>query len=236
MSKIAVAFALSCDCIVYVTEELLAVEDAFSLVKEIKLQTQKSGGRYLTNCRKLVEQVSGDTALTSGNIGDAMLVVAFAPQVELSYAKTDNGGEIEGVVQADVLLKSEDGGYKKNALSLPFLFPVREVADEAEVSGIVSGLTVRKKSDGGILAEATLKISLKTYKILNEEYVCGIEEIGEIEDTDSALCIFAPKQGEDLWQVAKRLKQSPQEVEKCNPKLRFPIEKGEKIFIYRQSK
>ena len=236
ISKIAVAFAVFADCTVYVKEEILVAEDAFSTMQEIKLQTQKSGGRYLTNCRRLVEQVGGDTALLNGNIADGTLIVAFAPQVELSCRKTENGGEIEGIAQADLLIKGEDGSYKKNALSLPFLFPVGDIADEAEASGVVSGLTVRKKSDGGIMAEATLKLSLKTYKNLDEEYVCGVEEGEALEEIDSAFCIFAPREGEDLWQVAKRLKQRTEDVEKCNPELRFPIQKGEKIFIYRQNK
>ncbi len=236
VSKIAVAFAVCVDCTVYVKEDIMMTEDAFSTKQEIKLQTQKSGGRYLTNYKRMVEQIGGDTALLNGNIGDGALIVAFAPQVELSCKKTEHGGEIEGIAQADLLIKGEDGGYKKNVLSLPFLFPVGDIADEAEASGVVSGLTVRKKSDGGVFAEGTLKLSLKSYKMLDEEYVCGVEEGEPLEETDAAFCIFAPREGEDLWQVAKRLKQRTEDVEKCNPDLHFPIKKGEKIFIYRQNK
>jgi hypothetical protein len=159
---------------------------------------------------------------------------AFAPQVELSCRKTENGGEIEGILQAEILIKGEDGGYKKNCLSLPFLFPIGDIADEGEAEAIVSGLTVRKKADGGVAAEATLKLCIKAYKRLDDEYVCQIEDGEEYPAQNAAFQIFVPREGEDLWQVAKRLRKRVEDVEKCNPDLRFPIQKGEKIFIYTQ--
>lgn len=234
VSRINVSIVVSADCTVYVKEEILAVEDAFSLVREISLEKQKSGGRYLTNCKRVVEQVGGDTALANGNSADGTLIVAFAPQAEISCRKTENGGELEGVLQAELLIKGEDGGYKKNALSLPFLLPIGDVGDEAEAEALVSGLSVRKKADGGVAAEATLKLCVKTYKKIEEEYVCQIEDGEEYPSETAAFQIFAPREGEDLWQVAKRLRKRTEDVEKCNPDLRFPIKKGEKIFIYTQ--
>lgn len=234
VSNICVSILLSADCTVYVKEEILVVEDAFSLVREIALEKEKSGGRYLTNCKRMVEQVGGDAALGSGEKVEGALITAFAPQVELSCRRTENGGEIEGILQAEILIKGEDGGYKKNCLSLPFLFPIGDIADEGEAEAIVSGLTVRKKADGGVAAEATLKLCIKAYKRLDDEYVCQIEDGEEYPAQNAAFQIFVPREGEDLWQVAKRLRKRVEDVEKCNPDLRFPIQKGEKIFIYTQ--
>jgi hypothetical protein len=37
-----------------------------------------------------------------------------------------------------------------------------------------------------------------------------------------------------LWQVAKRLACDPDELQKSNPELTFPVKEGERIFVYRQ--
>ena len=234
LSKVTVALVVKADCVVYVKEEILVVDDAFSLTHEIAIKKQKSGGRYLTNCKRMVEQVGGDAALSVPGMTDGALIVAFAPQAEATCKKTENGGEVEGVLQADVLMKTDDGGYKKNVLSLPFLFPIGEMGDEADVDVLISGLSVRRKSDGGVMADATLKLCVKSYKHLQEEYVCQADALEEYSTEQVAFQIFAPREGEDLWQVAKRLKKKTEDVEKCNPDLRFPIKKGEKIFIYTQ--
>ena len=72
------------------------------------------------------------------------------------------------------------------------------------------------------------------YKNLQDEYVCQVTDGEEYPKTQSAFQIFALRESEDLWQVAKRLKKRPEEVEKCNPDLHFPVKKGEKIYIYTQ--
>ena len=234
VSQMNVDIVVKADCTVYVKEEILVTDDAFSLTHEITLKKEKSGGRYLTNCKRMVEHVGGDGVLLGGNTADGALVTAFAPHAEVTCRKTQSGGEIEGVLQADLLIKGEDGGYKRNLLSLPFLFPIGEIDDETEAEAVVSGVSIRKKADGGIAAEGTLKLFVKTYRQIAEEYVCQAEEGEEYPKTNAAFQIFAPREGEDLWQVAKRLKKRTEEVEKCNPDLRFPIQKGEKIFIYTQ--
>ncbi len=234
VSRINVSVVVGAECTVYVKEEILVVDDAFSLDREISLEKQKCGGRYLTNCKRMVEQVGGEAALSNGNGADGALIVAFAPRAEITCKKTENGGEMEGVLEADILIKGEDGGYKKNSLSLPFLFPIGEMGDEAEAEAVVSGLSVRKKSDGSVVAEATLKLCVKMYKNLQDEYVCQVTDGEEYPKTQSAFQIFALRESEDLWQVAKRLKKRPEEVEKCNPDLHFPVKKGEKIYIYTQ--
>ena len=42
------------------------------------------------------------------------------------------------------------------------------------------------------------------------------------------------KEGEELWQVAKRLSCSPERLKENNPDLEFPVKEGQRIFIYRQ--
>ena len=144
--------------------------------------------------------------------------------------------EAEGVVTAEVLLRGADGGHKSCSLSLPFVFPLDTSEEIVEADCMVCGLNLRRKKESETEAEATLKISLRTYKNCEWEYVDGVEEGEAFEDNSAAISVFIPRAGEDLWQVAKRLSRTPEELQKSNPDLEFPVREGERIFVFRQIK
>ena len=75
---------------------------------------------------------------------------------------------------------------------------------------------------------------VKTYDGFAAEYVCEALEGEAYVESDCGVSVFLPKAGEDLWQVSKRLKRTPEELEKSNPDLKFPVEKGERILVYRK--
>ena len=136
---------------------------------------------------------------------------------------------------ADVILCDPDGVHRSAELSLPFLFPVKfEEGYIAEAEATVCGLSVRQRREGEAEAEATLKVTLKLYKETTAEYISEIEEGEAYKENDSAISIFIPRAGDGLWEISKQLRRPPEEVEKSNPELKFPVKEGERIFIYRQ--
>ena len=235
-SKIVLSYSLSADCFLHSSDELSIACDAFSTQAELLLKKKNDGGRYLTNLIKCTERVSGVSALSPAVDGDYALEVAVLPRAEISCRKTDVGFEAEGILNAEVLLKSADGGRKSCTLSLPFAFPIDVRAEMVEAECIVCGLNVRRNRTGETEAEATLKICLKTYEQGEWEYVCEAVEGEPIEKSSSAISVFALCAGEELWQVAKRLARDPEELQKSNPELTFPVKAGERIFVYRQIK
>ena len=235
-SKIVFAYSLCADCFLSVKDEISAATDAFSTQSYLSLQYANDGGRYLTNQIKYTERVSGVAALSPVLDGEYFLQAAVLPRAEITCKRTERGAEAEGVVLAEILLREADGGCKPCTLSLPFMFPIDAQGDELEADCIVCGLNVRRKKDGETEAEATLKICVKTYERLNWEYVSELTEGEPYEETDAAISIFLPLAGENLWQVAKRLRQSPEQLKNSNPNLEFPVRDGERIFVYRQIK
>lgn len=235
-SKIVFAYALSVDCFLHAKEEIETVSDAFSTEAEVQLQTSEGEGRYLREQVKCTERVSGVAALSQPVDGEYSLAAAVLPRAEISCKKTENGTEAEGVVSAELLLRGADGGYKACTLSLPFLFPVAIDGESVEADCIVCGLNVRRRKEGDTEAEATLKICLRAYENARWEYVNEATEGEAYEKSSAALSVFVPRAGEDLWQVAKRLRQAPEELQKSNPELEFPVREGERILVYRQIK
>ena len=96
------------------------------------------------------------------------------------------------------------------------------------------GVGVRRKGGGEIEAEGTLKILVKTYEEISSAFLSDIEEGDEIEENDSAISVYLPVKGDDLWTTAKRLLQFPEEFQKCNEGLNFPLQGEERLLVYRQ--
>ncbi len=235
-SKIVFSYALCADCFLSQTETLILAKDAFSPFAQLQLQTEKGEGRYLTNTIKCTERIGGVAALSALPEGEYTLEAAVMPRAEIVCKKSERGVEAEGAVLAEVILRSADGGRKCCSLSLPFLFPVAAQGETFDASAIVCGLNVRRKNGGETDAEATLKVCVKGYERQKWEYICNVQEGDAIVESDGAVSIFLPKAGETLWEVAKRLCRMPEELQKSNPDLTFPVKEGERIFVYRQIK
>lgn len=229
------SYCLLADCFLHEKTELTVVCDAFS--KSVALQTEmRSGeGRYLIEQRKQTEHVHGKAHLSGDVDEEFTLSASVLPRVELSCKKADNGWEVEGVVLAEILLSGKEGGYKSSTLSLPFTFPVQSKGERVEVDAIVCGVKVRR-SGKDVEAEATVKLHVRGYDVCGYSYIGETVEGEGYPQNDAAMSIFVPTVGEDLWQVAKRLRCSPEELQKSNPDLSFPVKEGERIYVYRQIK
>ena len=235
-SKMVFSYCLSADCFLHVTEELTVADDAFCTTRQISLKKENEGGRYLTNVIKCTERVNGVAVLSPVLDGEYTLQAAVLPRAEITLKKGERGMEAEGIVTADVLLCGTDGAHRSAELSLPFVFPIDAEEEIAEADCLVCGLNVRRKKSGETEAEATLKLCVKTYRDISWEYLSQVEEGEEMEAENGAFSVFIPRAGEGLWELSKRLRCAPEDIEKSNPELQFPIRDGERIFVYRQIK
>ena len=235
-SHIVLSYTLSAECYLTVYDEISVVEDGFSTLAEINLKKQKEGGRYLTNHAKATERVSGEAILSPDMDGEFTLQAAVLPRAEIVCRKGERGMEAEGAVLAEVLLCGADGTHRSATLTLPFVFPLDVEGDYVEAECAVCGLNVRRKKNGETEAEATLRLSLRTFEERSWGYICEVEEGESYGEADSGFSVFLTSAGEDLWQVSKRLACAPEDLQKSNPSLTFPLKEGERIYVYRQLK
>ncbi len=235
-SRMVLSYTLSCECYLCVQDEITVAKDGFSPKAEMVLDMQTDGGMYLTSHEKRTERVSGIAVISPEMEGEYTLQAAVLPRAEISFRKGERGMEAEGAVLAEVLLCSADGNHRSATLSLPFVFPVETDAEHIEADCMVCGLNVRRKKSGEAEAEATLRLSLRTFERREWSYISKAEAGEEYEKEESAFSVFLTSAGEELWEVSKRLRCAPEELTKSNPELEFPLKAGERIFVYRQIK
>ena len=57
---------------------------------------------------------------------------------------------------------------------------------------------------------------------------------GDKKTEDSAISVYIPREGEELWSLAKRLNATPESIMSANKDLQFPLTGKERIAVYRQ--
>ena len=233
--KVLFHYELTADCLLSTKESFSVCQDAFSPSAQVDLERQKDRGRYLTNQTKCVERVDGKAVLSPAVDGDYTLVASMLPHAEMQCKRKEKGFEVEGILTAQALFKGENG-YRTATLTLPFVFPLDADGEEIETDCMVSALNIRRKKDGDTEVEATIKVSVRSYDYAEWEYIASATEGEIVEESDAGISVFVLRENEDLWQVAKRLSRMPEELQKSNPELKFPVKAGERIFVYRQIK
>lgn len=232
--KTVVSYCLSAECALSVQETITVATDAFSLHNDISLEYKNDEGRYLTKHETCIERISGAAVLGALPEGEYRLCAAVLPRAEVNVRKGERGAEVEGAVLAEVLLRNDEGSYRTATLTLPFAFPAPTNATESEAQCAVCGLNIRRRPNGETEAEAVLRCNFSHYEPCSLRYISEATEGEARADADSAFSVFVTNAGEELWTVAKRLGCSPEELQKSNPKLEFPLRSEERIFVYRQ--
>lgn len=229
-------FLLGVSGTAYVESKMKYVSDAYSCKSEVELLREELEEEYLYDVLRFSERVSG-VAVYNGKVdfSDSLKCVLL-PSASAECVKGDSGENVEGALSAVIASSAADGSNRGIEITLPFSLPVKiNSPGRREVSVMVCGLFVRQRREGEIEAEATLKIAVKIYKIQSFKYISDVTEGDAIEENPHAFSVYMPAKGEGLWETAKRLKKTPEEVEKSNPELKFPLKGGERIIIYRKN-
>lgn len=230
--KLHAEFTLQAEGCVYEEIAVDTVTDAFSQTNEIALQFAEATLSGAGEMSRVTERISGRCALSAPvDFSDVFQAVTLQ-RAEANLVKTENGACVEGVAMATLLVLGTDGTHRGIEMSLPFSVPVQ--ADNCAVNVLVCGMSARQKQEGEIDAEATLKITLCEKRVVNANFVSGVEEGEEIPACDSAISVYIPRAGDGLWELAKSLKKSPEDVSASNPDIEFPVKEGQRVIVYRK--
>lgn len=230
--------ALSVRATAYERFAFTPVVDAFSCSNRLLLERACLSEEYLFDCVRFTERVLG-TAFVGGNGGgitfaDSLQAVVLASAAAESV-KSDGKELAEGTLTAKVIVADTENAHRSVDVTLPFSVPLHIDEDgRRAIEVLPCGIVARQRKEGEIEIEATLRLCAKVYKARRVECVCSAVEGEAVEEKKSAFSVYMASAGEDLWQTAKRLNKSPQDIERYNPSLRFPLDGTERIIVYRK--
>lgn len=232
--NIAFVGSLAFKGVFYDKVETTVAADAFSCDNALKLQFAEESAECVTDCKVISERVSGGAASKSKLDFTCSLLAAALPKAEYNYVPAS--GAVEGGVSA-VLVYRQNGEIKSTEINLPFSVKLNVGSGQkVAVDVAVCGCSVKQPREGEIEAEAVLKMGVCTCQESAVRYICGVEEGQALPACESAISVFMPAAGDGLWEISKKLSRPPQDVEGCNPELKYPLSGKERILVYRPKK
>lgn len=215
----------------YDDEEISVIEDAFSPDCNLTLSFAEESASPCSEIKVFSERVSGLCATKAKLDYTCAFLATALPHAE--YARSSEG--IEGSVTA-TLLYEQNGEVRSTEINLPFTVTLSGVNECGDIGVAVCGVNLRQRAEGECEGEAVLKISVADCEANTVRYVTDAAEAGEKEKCDSAISVYVPAAGDDIWETAKKLSQSPEEISATNPDLSFPLSGKERILVFRAKK
>ncbi len=236
-SAINLSVLLDFSCEVFTEEEISVVCDAFSTAENLKIEREKF------TCYKNLEQrcctarVSGRVKIPEELEGANLIAVCGESAETVSFERCDEGTKVIGTVEVFALFRNAENKVVSERFESSFesllecVFPEET---EIEIFALVenANLQLITMSEGEIQADLVFTVYPK--ERCTVEYISGVESLGERAKNTSAISVYIPLEGEELWSLAKRLGVSPDELLQTNSDLQFPLCGEERIVIYRQ--
>ena len=221
--------------LVFSSSSAQLVTDAYCPTKELKLSHLcRSYDRYANTVRTR-ERISGSVDTGADGIGISKIVAAFRNENEIASATFDGDGIVaDGVLEVCVVYRDDNEDYKSVCVDLPYSTFLEGVGEGAAIGVYACDVSAKVKRDSEIEVSATVCAFADSDETCFIEAVDGAEEGEDVAPCEDAVSIYYAKQGDTLWNVAKKLGVPPEEIVAQNPSLGEEIAAGENVVVYRE--
>ncbi len=180
---------------------------------------------------------SGRCQIDELPVGATLLAVGSERSEIVTAVKGDGGITVNGIVCAVGYFKDGEGKFFTRKMETPFEKTVEymgEAKDTVDISCTASKATAKVVSISETILECELIFTVYPCERSNIKYVKEIKCVGEKKECASAISVFIPMEGEDLWSLSKRLNVCPETLVLTNKDLQFPLTGKERIVVYRK--
>lgn len=217
--------------------ELDLVEDLYSVSNELTI-SKCSRDLICENKTNFVEEnIYGEISLNKTETAIDEVICNSNETVEITntYIK-DNFVYFEGIINSTLIYIDEEKTIKNKQLELPFVINTKIEsntlpANTIETSAITTKIKVRR---GTIIElEYNLNAVIYTFNSCNKEIVDNIQLGTALDFSKYDYQIYIAKPNETMWDLCKRIKCYPDDINKYNKNLPLNFTGGEKIIIKR---
>lgn len=213
------------------------VTDAYCPVRDLKLSHLCSSCEDYCGTSRTRERISGSVEAGTDGTGISRIVCAGEKDNAVATVEIkDDKAYVEGVLAVCVVYITDNEEYKSVDIDLPYSAEIALCGgcDKAEIKVASCDVTAKVKRDCEIEVNATVCISADCRKSREICATDGLEEGDELRPCEDAVSIYYAKQGETLWDIAKKLSMSPEAISVQNPDIGDVLESDGKIVVYRE--
>lgn len=209
--------------------------DAFSPHCELNLEKKSIKGISMKEHKYFTEQIEGVVTLPEGDNADKILALCGFTLSPIESYESYGKAVIEGAICGTVVYADIEAGRRSSyKVELPFRKTTDICVEEGDIitiSGSVGKIMVKPSRAGEISMQCELTACISVAGEVSEDLVVGYSKGTEYEDKSGTISIHIGAGGESLWETAKDLLVTPELIISQNPELRFPLSKGDKVFV-----
>lgn len=215
------------------------ITDAFCVENELNTTTQVMDITCFKHGSFFDERVEGTITLNDDlPIADNILATV-AGKLNLTKLLPEKGRiSIEGVVNANIIYYNQDRNAKYSvSVELPFGTFVNdniEMGDVVTAQGSVININARLRRGNEIEVKADIGINTIVASSAKKQIIVDIQKGEPVPMQSGAFSIHIAKSGETLWDIAKALGATPEQIMSQNPSLVLPLVGNERVIAYRQ--
>ena len=220
------------------TNEQQVVTDVFSLSNFINVTTESLNSIKIGEDYFDTSKVSGFVSIED-NYVDEVLGTCCNTVTLANSTLENNMLTLEGVASTTVIYLNKENNSMYSALvEMPFSINENiEGISENFVPNVTLSLgevSCRLKRGSELEVNATLFVFANFYGETTDAVITQINVADEKPENMCVLTIYVVKPNETVWDIAKELNVSPDELLNQNPNVNLPLEGGEKLIVYRQ--
>lgn len=217
-------------------ENATIAADAFSLTDKVEPEFGEYDYRSAAELRSCRTRIGIRAVMDEIPAGSRLMTIG-GEKAEVVSVDCSDGIKITGIFTAYGYFRDFEGGNFTVRLEAPFeTSPDCPSLCDCEQSAtvFVDKVSARLVSLTEAELEADLIITVCSEQKNKIRFIKDIKSLGEKEICDSAISVYIPLEGEDLWSLAKRLNACPDEICATNKDLQFPLTGKERILVYRR--
>jgi hypothetical protein len=224
-------------------QEADALIDAFSLDNTIML-TEENFEKCKWN-DVIIEQkrIMGNVVIDEMQAEIDNIVAQCGGAVTIANAYATNGEiQVEGVLHTNVIYTSpaseDEIKYESVAVEIPFStqFSNADVNENTLIHAKVAikSMQAHRKRSRELEVEVELCMYIALSETEQKQLVQKIEHSEQMPEDEVALRMFMIRKHNNLWDVCKKTRATPEMIMEQNPNLSFPLEEDTIIIIYKQ--
>lgn len=214
------------------------VADLYSTTNELNITTNSVNSLTPSATLTAMEKIDGSVMVNDSFVDEILGNCCNYVTVTSSFVD-DDCVVVEGVANTTVIYYSKEDDVKNSIIvEMPFSVRVKgENLDEnfmTTVNAVVSDMSTKSKRGQEIEVFAKLYLYVDVYGTSTNAVISEVSVGEEIAPNNCALKIYIVKDNETLWDVAKELGTSVDEIMAQNPDLELPLKAGDRVYIYYQ--
>lgn len=236
-ATIAFDFTVEFDYRTFTEDVMNPVCDAFSVTNELLISGESVKIPLPLGQETFFERVEGKVTLDENMPAADRILAVCGARLNITNAEAGDGKlTVEGMAAAGIVYCAEDGQKASAAVELPFSItvnaPLKE-GDEVTAKGVVTAVSVKVRRDGELDIKADIAVEYSASRCEVKYVICELALGEERAVPTGAVAIHIARKGETLWEAAKALGTTPENVLLQNPGISLPLSGGERVITYR---